>query len=701
MRLRHLSILLTVGCVPIAVFATSDTVMQALFGAQEKKQEVSIPGERTSKTMTKSQSMAKAPTCEQKYQKSLPIRFVHSLLLEEGAKLTPSHNPDTGELKIYGGRMIGNCNNMLDYILSPPGEDHPYVFQVKLKGCGQEKCTYKVKTVENGKTVDIEKEFESNMDGFVQCLKETGVLVSKDGSEGYSVDKTKIVRDNFQASIDGVTQSSELIFASDGPETDPAGGFFDKSGHRKPGHGCFYFENIKKGGFSIYSFDEVEFNRKNNEARNLCAEKNYKTIDKRLSEFAGFDELQAILIESRNKLLEGEVQAIADEIRNSKTLENIETEALNELVQDFDSYIIQPLKQQIMNQYKIYLKAPKGKKAEEQKILSELVKQFVKYTKKPYFNKADHEKMQSFAAKAPIDDEDWAEAVLKINKIQNTIALYSKYGDPKGEKDSPLVADERINEAQGKFARQYAVLRDLDGDPKYSKVKDLRQRSANLRRKIQTDRQVLQRDVYEEQMEAYKRCNNYWVNTQRCFAEVNEDIQSWHRQSQYSNMQRERLAQQFEREAQSWSKVESERNKVYSGHNGGAENEGGPYNFSYQNNLSRTANGPMGPNPYQMQQNFGYPSIGHQPPMNPNFGMNPNFYPGNYNMGYQQNQFAFMDPMMMQQRGPAGYGNQWQFGGGGGAPWNMGPQYGPAQGSMPPPYGNFMGGGQGAYNFQI
>src|SRR5690606_28694567 len=98
---------------------------------------------------------------------------------------------------------------------------------------------------------------------------------------------------------------------------------------------------------------------------------------------------------------------------------------------------------------------------------------------------------------------------------------------------------------------------------------------------------------------------------------------------------------------------------------GSKKNSKGP---KYRNNTSRTAPGPSSRMPSQMVPNFNYPAM-HWGTPQPDFGMNRNFYPGNYNMGYQNSQMQ----AMMQGRVPATGNAQpqpWAYGGFQTSPYN-------------------------------
>jgi hypothetical protein len=738
-----------------------NALLHELYGSQEEvptNEDVAGP-DLSTKDLGNTSSMEKSVSCSDKDQNSLPLRFVMGLLRQKGAKLKPFHDASTSTLMINGGNMIGNCNSMLEYTISEPGDGLPYVFQVKIKGCGKDECEYNVKTAEDGVPKDIDEpiKVEPNMNGFIKCLELTGVF--KDGK----IQSSKIALAEFKAVKQGVNQSADLWFASHGPYVDPKNGVFGDGGNKKPGVGCFYFEDIQKDGYKIYSKSDREINRKKDEFQSLCKSKNYKLIDSKIGEFKEIKYLQNILTEVRDQLLLDKVKEVANDINTMKDYSSLDAAEIRQVLEDFDSYIIQPKRDELFGVYsqgkiqkkglyhRIFDEKDKDKKAE---LITEFMKklhELNKYKNKPYLSLKMLENMESFKKQAPIDDEDWYMANLSLNKSMNTILAFSapykdmlkRYKTRPNHKFSKfpgisfIKTQKAIDDAQGKYARDLTQKRKLAEDSDYYKSKDLKGQAANL--KATNDRNIanLKRGIADVEQEMYEDCcyirrqgtfdpmcmqKKYYKNHQKCAAELEEDIKFMTEKVKKLNAANDKLAAQLEKEASSWEGVEKKRDKYYTSDDDDDDDDDSDsktsgYSFTYQNNGNKSSggNGQIISGMFP-QGGAGYPNMmqGMQSRMPGSMGMSPFGMSGmgmgsmgmgmpNYGMGMG------MSPMGM----GGGYG--FNMGGGFGGMGSMGGMsgygmngmnYGGMPGAMQyqmSPAFNGMGmagyGGMGSYTF--
>lgn len=675
----------------------SQQILQGLFDSQETQTERTVPEISIPTSAPRTQVMTSAVQCLEKDQNSLPLKYFMGLLRNKGASLKPFHDSETSELTISGGPMIGNCNSMIEYKISEPGEGLPYVFQVKIKGCGQETCEYPVKKINaSNEIVDSEKvKVAPTMNGFFECLKKTDVL--KNGK----INKAKIVVAEMKARQAGVDQSAELWFASHGPEAQRIGAAFSTSGNKLTRNDCFYFEDIQKDGFKIFSMAEREAKKKEDVFKQLCETNNYKLIDKRISEFSEVKSMQDVLIKVRNDLLVEEAKKIAKQIKESNDHSQLDAAKTKEVLEDYNKYIIGPLKDELFGIYENGIAIKEGlyqqinketnqdKKAQLITLFMEKLNQLNKYTKPPFPSASTVTQMISFQKKAPIDDENWFESALELNETVNTVISYSlpyekmlkRYQSRKAHKFTsfPSVnfrsAKRQIAELQGKFARELSVKRKMVSDSDYSRSRELSREASRVRETSSDNERILRSEIanIEEQMRSDccyirsagtfdQQCMSryYYRNLQTCVAELEEDLQSCYSNIQRLNKANDRIAQSLETESRSWVSVEKERDRYYQTADDDEIDHTSQTQRAYTYNprsreqirssfdnpyaqrlpASQQQFNPNGPNPYFQQQNQFAPAYQFQRQMMPAYSQ------GYYPMRYQATP-PFMSPYSM------------------------------------------------------
>jgi hypothetical protein len=323
-------------------FAQSNNeVLGALFESQEVIKSTNIDPQFEVKTKEpKSESLKTNKTCTSNNQSSLPLRMVLGLLRGKGAKLIPSHDPNTGNLNIFGGPMIGNCNSMLDFVVAEPSGEIPYTFEVRVKGCGKDKCSYTAHSMNEGNVEESQIEVEPTMTGFVSCLEKTGVL--KDGK----IVKNKIMKKEFDVDKKGIDETANLVFASRGPAAVNTGGAIFSKKNLYKNDRCYYYEDIQKDGFNLYSQKSINHKKLMKKASTLCNDANYESIYSNLENFENIagtyysleHVMQKDLLEKVKKAKAEMMDLLADE---DKDLSDIDTKKYAQLFDDFYKLIVQ------------------------------------------------------------------------------------------------------------------------------------------------------------------------------------------------------------------------------------------------------------------------------------------------------------------------------------------------------------------------
>lgn len=583
-----------------SAYATSSIeILKGLFDSKVNPSREDVPEIQVTPPASSPETMTRSIECKEKDQSSLPLRYFLGLLRNKGAVLTPSHDVETGTLKIYGGPMIGNCSSMLSYIISPPSKDLPYVFEVKIKGCGNEVCDYPAKKInEKGETEDITVKVEPSMSGFFKCLENTGVL--KDGK----VNQDKIVVSEMKVTKTGIQQSGQLWFASHGQEGKRVGGVFSTGGNKLPRDDCYYFEDIQQDGFQIYSQAQREQMRQSEVFEQLCKVDNYKLIDRRIGEFDQVKSMQAVLKEVRNDLLKEEAKKLAEQIKESTNFTGLDAAKIREVFEDFNKYIIQDLKDELFGVYENgVLKTSglydqilrEGNKDKKAKLITQFMKKLDElnsYSKPPYPSASTAKLMESFKRQAPLDDENWYQAVVQLNETLNTVIGYSlpykkmltRYSSRKDHKFTkfPTInfssTKRSISDSQRKLQRELSVKSRLVANGDYSRSRELKREASDVRRTSQDNLRVLQQEMAAIEEDMQSQCcyirrarqfdpacvqSKYYRNVQRCAMELEEDLQQCIKRIERLNQDNDRIAASLDQEARSWEGTEKERDRYY------------------------------------------------------------------------------------------------------------------------------------------
>lgn len=403
--------------------------------------------------------------CTKGDQTSLPYKVFLNLLQEKNLDVV--HDPETGDVDISGGLMIGNCNEMLSFDFAKPSNDLPYLFQVSVKkpdDCNGEKCTYNAYTAKNGIADDkqLSLELPPTLEGFIQCLEETGVF--KKGK----IQKDKIAALNFSKSFSGAHKTGELWFASHGPEAQARKGVYSKN--LAPGKGCYYFEHMKKNPVTLHSLGDVQKTRKYNFFQQVCKYNDYTKIDAQIGSFKGYKDLQRQLINIRNKKIKETMKELHSALNSTKDYSKFNPDTFKQVTNDYLRYIVKPKIAELDKLYNAFVRANGNQKKALLKKLNQASGELLSLVKAPYINSSDYNKMKSFEFKSPLDQENWRDALYAIYQASNAAFHYGKSFNEKFR-----------NKHGGELKSTVALKQDIRGDIKAEKelITDLGRLASN------------------------------------------------------------------------------------------------------------------------------------------------------------------------------------------------------------------------------
>jgi hypothetical protein len=675
-------------------------ILEALKASQDKPEIKTQIKPASEVKVGKSESLEINSNCSTSKQNSLPLLDLMLLLTNEGGKLDIAYDPESAELTVDGGGMISNCNSMLSFDITNPTKDHPYLFMVNIKDCGAKECSYKVVTKdEKGNNISSPEpvKFTPDLNGFYDCLKHAKV-VSDDGS----IDKKQRVISPLYAKKKGVNVSSEVWFASHGPMGADQNGEGVYSKNKKPGFGCYFFEDVKKDGYAFYNKADIEKNKKELAFQDICASGDYKLISKKLADYKEMSALYSVLLKVRDQALEDEIKKLAGKLKTETDFSALDVSVID----DFEKMIINPKKKKIEEVYGMMLAAPAGKEKDAyKKQLEELQKELVAYSKAPFLTAKDLERMHDVFNKnrsVPFNDPTYYGAVLTLNRIRTTIDEYKSFNSvvATGQKDSPLHAERNILARQKVFATEMSDKRDRFermNNLAPSKTPGLLKDKKSIIASIENNAQYLNQ-LYEDHMQEIQRCYKPHLAYKRdkCIMEETQFYQSEVARVTEVNKAAVQALKDLESDIQDSRSIDvvASKNKVADSYDETDDDEvdGSKqvYNFNYNPSTSR-----------------------------PNNNTQQNIFP-NYNpyalLGQQQQQQMPMWPQQQQQYNPYGM-NQYNMMGQHGMNFNlgMGMNRNPAAAGMYNPYmqhqqmpmwqqphHNPMAGGQGGmYNFSF
>lgn len=482
------------------------------------------PGDSSSQetTVGRDQTQSAPKPCTRDDQTSMPHKTFLKLL--DKKKLSINHSASRKSLTLDGGTMIGNCNEMLSFDFAHPTDDLPYIFQVNFKrpaGCNGDKCNYNVYTADGGVTNSQteSKSYSPNYDGFLSCLKDSGVL--KNGK--FATDKIAKVPFNKQYSdIDG---GANFWFASHGPKPGKRGVY---SKNKRPRMGCYFFEDIQKGGKRLYTAAENEMNIKQDQFQATCKLKSYQQITDKLPSFGNFREMQMSLVKIRDGLLLNEVKEV-HELLKGNDLSEVDISYVSKIINDYNRILIQPKRKKIAKLYEQIRKMKKGsERSRAIKLLNRRVNELVKLAKAPYVNGDNYDAMIDFAKKSPLHEEEWRSAALTLFTANTTAYNYERYRKGSELPEArPAAVNREVNAAIREEKKDIQMRGEVASNPNKSYAAEYAAKSQNYI-KAQSDNLVqLQQYTAQEYQRAQNYCmdpRKYWLNRQRCIAEAQQRV---------------------------------------------------------------------------------------------------------------------------------------------------------------------------------
>lgn len=565
----------------------------------KKKKEVS----KKAPEQTVDEVSVDRPACDED-QTSFPLR-IFSKLFADG-EVNFSNNSDLGILKIFGNMKVANCRSMISYSFSRPKEKEgrPYVFQISIvrpSSCKGDKCDYQVDMGDDGVKVGTKKiSVEPNLNGFIQCLKETGVYTDN------GVDESKLVSGKFKKEY-STTKTGELWMYSWGKEGPRSPLYSDES--LKDEHQCRFYEHVADGGFKIYSKYDEEQNALRRDFQALCNEKDFHKIKSQSPKYQGttlWNEYQQILKESAITEMEKVKKLISKHSKGKRgkkkknvpgDLSGLEDKAaaINDILQTYKKLVIQPLVQKIANQVQIVQDlendgVSKSIIAEAQKLLDGYIEEYFKLMKIGVGEK-EYKAMTNFKLKAPLHNDDWREAAKSVGEISETVLNLARYHS-KIEKKYPKIAkridnleeyltpEETLDLIGAKLEVREQRLSDLGmlaNDPSYSIAKQHTESAQSLVQNHVSDIYALKEDLQYEQMYARQECMNprkFWVvqnpalqrncmmNSQAVMQDIQYDLALFQSPEYMSQVLQPQVRQQ-QQLASEWSAIEAARNQAY------------------------------------------------------------------------------------------------------------------------------------------
>ncbi|MBY0516106.1 MAG: hypothetical protein K2P81_04310 [Bacteriovoracaceae bacterium] len=610
-------------------------------------------------------STSQSLNCPSSGQKTVPLKYVVAMLRTKGASLQITHDTAQGRLNVRGGDFLSNCNSMLEWGLRSQTSDFPqYVVELKIKSCGADTCPFKVMEVNaSGEQVEKEISVKPDFSGFQQCLKETGVVNATGG-----VDAKKIVSRDLEVSFDGVENSGPVWFGSHLPG---ASAVYKKQQEKD----CYYMEDIRQGGYAVYSSEDSERMRLDQQAQLVCQSGDYRHISDFLERYGQYgNTLSAI----RDELILKDYKALAEDIKKG---EGLETKDYS-IIADFQRYIIDPLTTRISNLYEKIGSLPQGqeRRLKEQE-LQGLMKQLAAYKSSPYISKTEMDKLM---AKGLFDE------AASVNAIHLTAQHYGRLGaNESGALVTPRVARQRISEGKQTFQRNLVSRREqfevqtgrLSGKSEYyaglaaQHRKNITIRTNNYQTEINNEvARVTQPNGY---------CFKYFRNTQKCVQDSIQRIQELRSQLQLYNQSDADIAADLEAKANQYRAWENDGQRYVASQNGEEPEVTNTNTEVAPTGPSVTAPQADRQDEQQALYQFQMPQQQQNPYMQQMPTMQQGGMPGmQYNPGMQQQQYSGMFSNMM------------------GAPWGQ-QSYNPYQPMQSPYMGYGMQNGGQGYSFNM
>lgn len=629
--------------ITLAVFSTG-AIAQDFFKAMESYQKtigsegssssssngvITKPGSSDSKSNkpTVVSVSDKATPCESTNQTSLPLSYIHKLLLSSNPELKVEHSPKGEKLSVKAGAFVANCQSMLEWNLQQPPTD-PKEYNLELKfakdsKCSDGKCEYTISKKVDGKFQNIKKSFSPNLAGFTECMKEAGIV-----NEKGEVVPENIYRDQMETSFSEISESGIINLLSNGPEgkqRDP------KFGYAKQ-NGCMVYEKLAEKDLEVLSSADAEKRRLENEKTKVCESGDYRQVADFISKNETFSaELQVIL-----------KQMVLDQAKKTaKKLDDMEKDPKIKLededlavISDFSKYVVAPLAKKADEKYAEYAAASGEEKAHKKKELDSIIAELKAYNTTPYF-KDTH--TNALVVKGHFD------SAKSLNSAKANLKNRYRLGSVEsGVVVTPAVAQNAVasnEENYESFLETKIEEWEFKTGQKESKSPYYYQVAQNLRANIQSRTANYNQEIQYEysRMQQGGYCYAYFRNTQKCIQDSVLRIQQLQAEMTQFNKVDEERAVEFSSKGDYYKALEDEGARYVAGQYGDNAPAADP---APSNNVPTT---PTTPSPRLAETQ----PTGQQP--NGSYVFNIPQQQQQYQQQYQQSPYQYNNPYMGQQ----------------------------------------------------
>jgi hypothetical protein len=555
----------------ITLNVSAQTASSGLVGALDQSEQESHPLVEENATIDEVEQVEVSNTtptyqCNSSDQTSLPLKHFEALLRNGNKGIDINHNEESGVLELSGSKnMVGNCYSMLEPKLTKPNSILPWVFQVQFKSCGQAKCSYDVQVLENGSIKTVAgKQYEPSFDGFMSCLKDTGVY------QNGRIIEDKVVKKTFYQEFTGVNTTDDFLYASNGPLAIQDGLRYS-SQNEIPGQKCFVFERIQKQPKKLYSLEDYKKQQKYEYFQEVCKSQNWKLIDEKIGDFEQFKSLEAILVKVRNQLIEKDVSKLAMRLDDEKDYREISDEDIS-LIDAFKEKVIDHETDKINKLYRKYIDSSGSDKESIKEELQKKVLALKKYSQSPFLQVKHLEMLQySKTRNAPMEREQWIKSTKNLAHILETVYEYQGLGkkDDEDRTISPKVVGSNVNKKMAEFNKNLSIGITRHKIRNNIIKEDLSKTYANLSssydKTIQKRLSELQRQIQEEMQYSQTMCPRLGnqIMVQSCIQDSMEVIKQCQVQAQQIVAELEKRKKAAEVKARKYKSDEEYRNSRY------------------------------------------------------------------------------------------------------------------------------------------
>lgn len=547
--------LLTLSLMTLPVYAQS--VWDTLGNHQN-----SLPGDSSSDSTRKSLPVTTTPiesasatpqACSpSEPQKSIPLKALTKLILQNPADLSVQHDARRGTITLRSPRMIGNCSSMIEWKKKELDLDgkKTYALEAQLKNgsnCVDGKCSYTIPKMENGEHVGSEEiQFAPTMLGFQQCLERS---IFKDGA----IDPKKIYNSPVSEVFTDVRETGDILFVSHGNAANQLqqryGSDFSSI------QGCDFYEPIIPSGAVARSESDAESARIAAMEAELSTCTDAQTV-LNSEAFPSSPMLQRLL----HDLLLKDAETAAKSMSEGKPV----TEDQMKTMENFGIYVVQPQIQKVQDLYAQVAALEGSAKASKQRELTVELNKLRALNRAPYFEQKHIDKL---FADGKFEDAE------KMSNLKITMEANGRLGTRDGNVVfTPEVVESRIVRARREFATRveketsnYAIRTGEDtSQSRIAREKAARHRQFITRRTQSHTQRAM--EIQQEIQSGY--CSAYFRNYATCMQERQEELRDLQTRMTHNNQIDTELAEKYDREAAEYAQMEAEGRRYIAAQNG-------------------------------------------------------------------------------------------------------------------------------------